>query len=338
MGAVSTASRDPRRLVDGESRAGRLLQQAEVAFLADLSTNRAWNRFKAERQKKAVIRFGALAVALGLCVSFVRHHSLGKAPSAPVLVAERVPTLQVKPTVPPTSSALERRIPPPSSLIPKAHLPARRAPAFVPQRAEPATDATCRGLANGGQAQRAIECFESVAQGSGVPAQVALYEAARLSADALHDSQRALQFLDQHQARFPEGVLRIEVEWLRVRCLEHAGRLDEALATSEALLNSAAGRSLAAKLHLLRGRIYGSARKDCGRALPEFVALLGEPGSAGADAELLRAECLEQLQRTGEARAAYQHYIDRADARDRERARARLQALSMPAAPAEGQP
>lgn len=334
---MSTADEDPRRLIESESRAGRLLQQANVAFSAGLSTSQAWNRLESQRQKSALLRFGALALALGLCVSFVRHQWLGQAIDPPALVAERV-SAEPAPSPSVSPSVLERRIPPPSSLIPKAHPLPRRGPAFVPQRAEPATDATCRRWATEGQPQRSVACFESMAQGSGVPAQVGLYEAARLSVDALHDSGRALELLDQHQARFPEGVLRIEVEWLRVRCLEHVGRLDEALTASEALLDSAAGRSLAAKLHLLRGRIYGSARNDCAHALPEYVALLGEPGSAGADAELRRAECLERLQRTEEARAAYQHYLERGDARDKERVRARLLDQSKSAAAAEGLP
>ena len=334
MGIVSRASEEPRRLLEGESRAGRLLQHANAAYLADLSTNKAWNRFQSQRQKRAFVRFGALAVALGLCVSFVRHQWLGRKLDANALVAERVPPAQPSLPPAPTSSGLERRISPGSAMLPKARLPARAMAHVAPQPVDPVTDSTCRSWASQGQAQRAVECFQSIARASGVPAQVALYEAARLAADSLHDSERALRLIEQHQERFPDSALRVEVEWLRIRCLERTGRLDEALIASEALLDSAAGRPLAAKLHLLRGRIYGSTRNDCAHALPEYVALLGEPGSAGADAELRRAECLEQLQRPDEARAAYQRYLERDDARDTERARARLLALT----PAKEQP
>src|SRR5439155_1337620 len=130
--------------------------------------------------------------------------------------------------------------------------------------------------------------------------EVALYEAARLSAEALGDAPRALTLLDQHGARFPNSVLRVEVEWLKIRSLERVGRLDEALTASEALLDSAVGRSLAPKLHLLRGRIYGETRHQCALALPEYVALLGEPGPAGDEAEFKRAQCLEQLNKPEE--------------------------------------
>ena len=337
MGVVSRARKEPRRLVEGESRAGRLLQQANAAFLADLSPNKAWNRFQSQRQKKALIRFSALAAALGLSVFFARHQWLGRTVESPALVAERMSAALPQHPPAPGSSVLERRIPPGSSMVPKARLPVRSVANVAPPRADPVTDSTCRSWASQGLAERAVECFQSIARESGVPAQVALYEAARLSADTLHDSLRALQLIDQHQARFPDSALRIEVEWLRIRCLEHTGQLDQALAASETLLDSAAGRPLAAKLHLLRGRIYGGARNDCGHALQEYVALLGEPGSAGADAELRRAECLEQLQRPDEARAAYQRYLERDDAREAERAGARLRALSAPAASAKEQ-
>ncbi len=178
-----------------------------------------------------------------------------------------------------------------------------------------------------------MDCFRAIASGSGLPAEVALYEAARLTSDSLHDAARALDLLAEHQLRFPSSALRIEVEWLRVRSLEHVGRLDEALSASEALLDAPGGRVLAPKLHALRGRIYGSTRHDCAHAVREYVALLGEPGSAGDDAEFRRAACLEQLERPDEARAAYQRYLDRRDPSHAEAARTRLSALGLSAVP-----
>jgi len=183
-----------------------------------------------------------------------------------------------------------------------------------------------------------VECYQTIARESGIGAEVALYEAARLSAEALGDAPGALALIEQHTARFPKSVLRVEVEWLKIRSLERAERLDEALSASEALLDSSVGRALAPKLHLLRGRIYADARHECRLALSEYVALLGEPGPAGDEAEFKRARCLEQLQRVDEARAAYQRYLGRADARSAEIARARLVAISNSAQPSEGQP
>lgn len=335
--------REPRHLAEGDDRAGRLLRAADSAFLADLSANSAWDRFQSQRQKRLFVRFAVLAAALGVCLSFARHQWLAQRVDAPALVAERMPA--VPPPRPPLPSPgrLERRISPVASLVPKSKPLARTVASLEPQRveaprAEVVTDSTCRTWANQGQPERAVSCFQAIARESGLAAQVALYEAARLSADALHDAQRALDLIAQHQQRFPESALRIEVEWLRIRSLEHVGQLDEALSASEILLDSAGGRALAGKLHLLRGRIYGTARHDCAHAVREYVALLGEPGSAGDDAELRRAECLEQLQKTDEARDAYQRYLERGDARDVQRARARLAALPMPALPTKEQP
>lgn len=268
-----------------------------------------------------------------------------------MLVAEHV--LPPQPTAVMANPApLERRIPPPPSALPRSR-PSSSVSASsatsssygietVPSA--PSTDATCRAWVSQRHPERAVECYRTLARESGIGAEVALYEAARLSIEALGDAPRALALLEQHNARFPSSVLRIEVKWLEIRSLERAGRLDEALSASEALLDSPAGRSLAPKLHLLRGRIYADARHECALALPEYVALLGEPGQAGDEAEFNRARCLDQLHRTEEAGAAYRRYLDRADARSADAARVRLNAISSAAPPAnavqvsEGQP
>jgi len=212
-------------------------------------------------------------------------------------------------------------------------------PSLAESRAvEPLTDATCRGWASQARPERAVDCYLTLGRNSGVGAEVALYEAARLSAEVLGDAPRALTLLEQHGARFPNSVLRVEVEWLKIRSLERAARFDEALSASEGLLDSAVGRSLAPQLHLLRGRIYANARHDCALALPEYVALVGEPGAAGDEAEFKRAQCLEQLHKPDEARVAYQRYLDREDPRSAEPARARLLAIDNSLQPSKGQP
>jgi len=261
----------------------------------------------------------------------------------PTLVAEQVPVPEPNPLVSPRAAVLERRVPPPASALPRrlrasAPLVPLLRGAVAPLAAEPLTDATCRGWASQGRAERAVDCYQTLARESGIGAEVALYEAARLSAEALGDAPRALALLEQHGTRFPNSALRVEVEWLKIRSFERAGQIENALSASEALLDSNAGRALAPKLHLLRGRIYAGVRHACELALPEYVALLGEPGPAGDEAEFNRAQCLEQLHRPEPARAAYERYLSRVDARSAEAARARLHALAQDAQPAEGQP
>jgi len=272
---------------------------------------------------------------MAAAVAFTRHQLAARAQvEAPILVAEHVPRT-------PPSSVLrqavvpERRVSPPASAAPRPRpaaclVPALRSSAALPLPTEPLTEQSCRGWASHAQPERAVDCYQTIARESGIGAEVALYEAARLSAEALDDAPRALALLEQHGTRFPNSVLRVEVEWLKIRSLERAGRLEEALSASEVLLDSAAGRTLAPKLHLLRGRIYAGARHECALALPEYVALLGEPGPAGDEAEFNRARCLEQLDKPAEARTAYQRYLGRPDARSAEAARARLAALPDP--------
>jgi len=327
-------------LAKGDDRAGRLLRDADQAYRSQLSEELAWKRFQSQRQQWRVVRFTLLAVALGLAVVVVRHRwSEPRIPvDVPTLVAERVPTPPPSSHLPSPSraAALDRRIPPsPSASV----VPVRssgRAPssgAIVARSSEPLTDSICRSLVSQARSKQAVDCFQMLARESGLGAEVALYEAARLSAEALGDPRRALALLEQHGTRFPASVLRVEVEWLKIRSLERAGRLDEALSASETLLDSAAGRSLASKLHLLRGRIHAESRHDCPLAVTEFVALLGEPGPAGDEAEFKRAQCLEQMRRPDEARSAYLRYLGRVDPRSADVARARLEALSNAAHP-----
>jgi hypothetical protein len=207
--------------------------------------------------------------------------------------------------------------------------PVRPLPSRAPATTrEPATEARCRGLSSAGKSGPAVDCFEELSRAeTGLTADVALYEAARLSAEGLQDPKRALRLLDEHQRRFSGSALRGEVEWLKVRSLHRSGRVDEALQASEALLATAAGRTLASDLHFLRGQIYQDARRDCAHAINEFVALVGEPGTRGDQAEFRRATCLEQLGRHADALAAYERYLQRPQAASAKSARERLERL-----------
>src|SRR3954471_11829590 len=112
MGVVSMTRGEPPRLVETDDRAGRLLQDADEAFFAGLSPDRAWRRFQSQREKRTLVRFALVAAALGACVSFARHHWLSRTVDSATLVAERV-----APRPAPISSASdpltpERRISP----------------------------------------------------------------------------------------------------------------------------------------------------------------------------------------------------------------------------------
>jgi tetratricopeptide (TPR) repeat protein len=184
----------------------------------------------------------------------------------------------------------------------------------------------CERLAAAGDSERAVGCFEALARGEGLAAEVASYKAARISAEALRDPKRALRLLDEHAARFPSGTMRGEVRWLRVRSLERAARYDEALNESEALLAAPEGRALSSDLHWLRAGIY-EARNDCQRAASELVSLVGDPGPRGDAAEMRRAACFERLGKSAEALVAYEKYLERSAPERADEARARVEAL-----------
>jgi hypothetical protein len=182
-------------------------------------------------------------------------------------------------------------------------------------------------LASAGKSERAVDCYRILGRAEGVSGEVALYHAARLSLEKLGDAARSFALVREHEQRFPATALGAEVDWLKTRSLQRLGRFDEALAESEALLSGPAARTLSADLHWLRAKIFQDERGDCGSAVSELVALVGEPGERGDEAELRRARCLEKLGRSTDARAAYQHYIERPDARHPGEARERLAAL-----------
>ena len=333
---------EPPRLVTDRDSVSLLLAQSERAFRADLAEGPAWQRFQERTRRRHWVLWLAPAVACFAVVvvqARVRRAPASE-PAALSVAAEPVtprPVAIARAEVAATEAAtatapkLERR-------IPSASLPLLGTrPGDLKGRpvASDVDDATCRRWASEGRREEATQCFEVLGRGSGLAAEVALYQAARLSSDVLHDAPRALALLDRHQQRFPGGPLRTEVEWLRVQNLEKVGQLDEALSASEALLTTPSGRALGSKLHLLRGHIYANAKGDCAHAVREFVALLGEPGAEGDEAELERAECLEKLARPAEARAAYERYARRADARHLALAEQRL--LELAPAP-EGRP
>ncbi len=335
---------DPPRLVQQDDAEGALLTGAQREFSRGLDEAGAWQRF--QRAKNASSRwsltrwwwFAPAFAALAILAMHVRAErelerelvALAPEPVAPV--ASELPVTA-------SSSENERRNAPgevPMPTVPRAGIALRAArsssnlapaAASIGAPSEAFTDATCRRFSSEGKLEQAVSCFEALGHGAGLSADVALYEAARLSAERLRDPSRALNLLERHAQQFPDSALRGENAWLRVVSLERAGELDAALRESEQLLAGPFGRTLSAKIHLLRGRIYRQNRGDCGHALPEYVALLGEPGASGDEAELGRAACFEQLGQTADAIAAYERYLRRADPRQPARASERLRAL-----------
>jgi hypothetical protein len=319
---------DPPPLGSEPGAAARVLAQAEREFRGGLDEGAAFRRLERSRRRRSALVWAACtsgALAAGLAVFGGSHAGPRQAERIEMTAelrsaAPRATAASVEAALPATAERPELAVTAPTLTTTATARPTAEASAAP-------TESQCRKLSAAGHSERAIECFRAVAHGDGLEAEVALYEAARLSSDAARDPARALGLLSEYQKRFASGAMRGEAAWLRVRSLHAAGRTAEALSASEALLSSPEGRALASELHWLRGRIYQENQHDCAQAASEFVALVGEPGLRGDEAELRRARCLEQLGRADDAVLAYQRYLARPEPQRAPEARERLNAL-----------
>jgi hypothetical protein len=317
------APRSPRRLSTGADETASLLSRADAEFREALHEPAAFQRTERNRRRRSALAWGAgLSAAGATGLLFTRlagapdtTERFALAPERPVLAEPRV-------ELPPRAKE-----PRPVPSAPAATVAPRRLETPAEAPGVPPTEELCRTLATSGKTERAVDCYRVLGRAAGVGGDVALYHAARLSLEKLGDATRSLGLIGEHEQRFPNTALSAELGWLKARNLHRLGRFDDALAASEALLNGPGGRTLSADLHWLRARIFQDERGDCASAVSELVALVGESGERGDDAELRRARCLEKLGRSTDARAAYQHYLERPDARHSGEARERLSAL-----------
>jgi hypothetical protein len=153
------------------------------------------------------------------------------------------------------------------------------------------------GPARAGPLRAAPRAAETSAPESPQPSPIALESElltgalAKLRRD--HDPRGALSLLDDYQARFPQGVLWLEASAARVDALLLLGRRDDALAWLARIPLDRAGRSI--ELQLLRAELY--AERDCGRAIPDFDAVLVFSGAPALAERALygRAACRLRL-------------------------------------------
>jgi hypothetical protein len=314
----------PRRLSAGTDETASLMSRADAEFRHGLHEPAAFLRTERSRRRRSAFAWGTGVSALGAAALVLARLSGGpEAPQRYTLAPE--PPTAVEPRLDaPKEEKTTRPVPP----APAATLTPRHPEPSVEAASAPPTETLCQALSTSGKPERAVDCYRLLGRADGVSGDVALYHAARLSLEKLGDATRSLALVREHEARFPRTALSAELAWLKARNLHSLRRFDEALALSEALLTGPAGRTLSADLHWLRARIYQDERGDCASAVSELVALVGEPGGRGDDAELRRARCLEKLGRSTDARAAYQHYLERPDARHSGEARERFSTLS----------
>jgi hypothetical protein len=114
---------------------------------------------------------------------------------------------------------------------------------------------TCAALARTGAAEEAITCYEKLAGGSGISAELALFEQARLAGKVLNRPDRALLTLQSYRQRFPQGALRAEVMLAQIDWLLTSGQSAQALAVIDEALSSGLVSERAAELEQVRARL-----------------------------------------------------------------------------------
>ena len=120
-----------------------------------------------------------------------------------------------------------------------------------------------------GHYELALRCFQNVAAGNGVGAELALYEQARLESAVLGRPEAALKTLDDHLRRFPAGALSSEARLMKLGLLAQTGAA-RALPEVEAALAGPLGAERHGDLLFLRGNIL-KARGRCSEALASYA-------------------------------------------------------------------
>ena len=253
----------PSRLTDGEDRAAGVIQRALAEPAIGPSERQSWRKLQ-HRQARALPRRSvvALACAFSFAVLVAWFVRVNHEPSASLRPDVWSPT-----GAPTAAASVAGRAAPGTLAPPAAAELAPPAPAKSAGRPQPETSATrCAKFARDGEYDSATRCYDRVARGSGMPAELALYEKARLESKAMGHGALALLTLDEHRRRFPAGVLAAEVGITRIELLTQLGRPSDALTAIDQALQSPLGRERGGDLQVLRSDLL-SAQGDCSAAL-----------------------------------------------------------------------
>jgi hypothetical protein len=192
---------------------------------------------------------------------FVQRHAGGARAKAPV----EAPDLAPAPAEPPAP------VPPPADALGFAPAPPPPTPP-VPAPPQPAVQATPR--------PRRHATAQAADAAPAAASEVTLVHDAleRLRGD--NDAAAAMALLDEHDRRFPNGLLRDEAAVTRIEAWLALGRADEALTA----LERAPARLLdsSPRLQVARGELR-AARGHCQAALADFAAAAARATSAGSD-------------------------------------------------------
>lgn len=286
----------PKRIVEGDDAAARILR-AEIERkdegappdFAALRARRSRRHARTQRTLVAALALGAFALVLvsrsrppEFSITAETTHgpshsgalALGTlpttAPSAATAAAPRV------------ESALRAAAPSnPRSALPSPATAKRPLPTPEPGPAQAATPSAgdCKALVQVSQYEAAARCYGDQAErSSGVGAEVAWMERARIESRALGRPSDALVTLAAYERRFPDGTLSTEARLTSIELLAAVGRREEALVA----IGEATPRvpERAGALHLLGARL---ALETNSCALAEQHLQAAERARASAD-------------------------------------------------------
>lgn len=277
----------PRRLLDSDGPAGDCLRQALVE--QELSVPR-FVRLREKRLLRLRLQRTAWAVALAAAALVLLPKLRHEAPR-PSISAEHTPASAGEPLTSESSPRVTLAAshapavtaPAPVAAPPLVTPRARKAPASsgrdeldreatpAPQPAPPvapeipaATPSAngsakaCAELARSGAASEGLRCYEALASGGGMSAELALFEQARLEGKVLRQPGRALATLEAYRRRFPQGSLRAEVMLAQIEWLVAAGDSARARSVVDEALASGLLRERAPELERLRDSLERS--------------------------------------------------------------------------------
>jgi hypothetical protein len=326
-----TCDTEPTRLVTSSEpgsdlpadQLASLIRSANRTYRDPFDESAAWQRLQTRLRRPSETGWRGLsyvAIPLALAASYLLYLKFGTDFPTPQASADPA-TVEV--TKDHGKSAEQPSLPGVPSLS-SNEVPASAHPA-VTEIFSPRID--CDAAIKGGPPRLAASCLEQRTGGASLDAERAVVALARLKEERLHDPAGALRLLRTYRQRFPEGALRGEVDFALVALLPKVGLTRDALAESEALLNTAWGRARSSELRLLRGRLAQDQLGDCSLAMKELGFVKNEFGPTGDEAMFRTAQCLERTGEHESAKSAYQKYLSRASTLHAREATERLRAL-----------
>lgn len=275
----------PARLVEADSSVGHLLRQAFEEPTSFPSESATWHGLveKREQPKRPLFRVFMTAAAVGAVGTFCliwlvrREHGSDRvtAYADPQMTAATASSSSVLPGLVGANRSTASGVKPTRATTTKTEAKSPQIELAGPASAGPVDSesdtSTCARLAREGKLEQAASCYDQIARGSSMAAELALYEKARLESRALGRGAAALSTLDEHARRFPQGVLSTEAGLTRIELLARLGRANEALDSIERALGGAIGKERGGDLHALRGDILSS-RGDCRAALAAYAS------------------------------------------------------------------